>query len=75
MTDQVVGPHSLPQAPDSGPSSRARLLLRLDHRRRRGIPLTQSQVAALLGIRQQTVSRIERRALSKIRRALQRSSP
>lgn len=57
-----------PTSPGSIPAQR--LLYRLRARAVRGVPLTQRQVAALLGIRQQTVNAIERRALAKLRRAL-----
>lgn len=52
------------------PRPTASLKLIAAARARRGLPLSTRQVAALLGLRQQTVHAAERRALAKLRRAL-----
>ena len=49
----------------------ASLILRAHARAARGQPLTTRQVAALLGISQQSVHAAERRALAKLRRLLE----
>lgn len=67
ITGGPPGGRSIPIRPSASLLARARV--------RVVGPLTQRQVAALLGIRQQTVNAVERRALAKLRRALDRGLP
>lgn len=62
-----AGGRSIPIRPTASLLARARV--------RVTGPLTQRQVAALLGLRQQTVNAVEQRALAKLRRALARGLP